>query len=56
MTKEEMDEAKTLGSILPCHWTVEQRARVIVLMRKPPSYVDEIIAFSRALNGIKGVK
>jgi hypothetical protein len=51
-TKEEMGEAKALGKILPCHWTPEQRERVIVLMGKPAAFVDEIIAFSRALNGI----
>lgn len=51
-TKEEMDEAKALGNILPCHWTMEQRERVIVLMGKPAALIDEIISVSRALNGI----
>lgn len=45
-------EARALGAILPCHWTAEQRERVIALTGKAPAEIDEIIACSRMINGL----
>lgn len=46
-------EAKALGAILPCHWTGAQRLRVVVLTGKTPAEIDEIIAVSRMMNGVR---
>ncbi|HSR79072.1 MAG TPA: hypothetical protein VLN57_21040 [Xanthobacteraceae bacterium] len=46
-------EARTLGAILPCYWTTDQRGRVIDLTGMSASDVDEIIAVSRMMNGVR---
>lgn len=45
-------EAEAIGEVLPCYWTAKQRERAITLTRLSPKQIDEIIAWSRALNGL----
>lgn len=50
---ERLDEARAIGSILPCHWTAAQRERAIELIGKGAAFVDEMIWASRVINGME---
>lgn len=50
--EDNLAEARALGAILPAFWTAAQREHVIALTGNAPAQVDEIIAWSRYLNGL----